>query len=354
MSHLTRRGFLRSGGLAAAALGLRPRQGRAASSGASVLTRYSVQSPQGKKMLAILADAVTKMRARAESDPRSWVFQWYTHLVAGPGSTAEEFDQNKQDELRRVFANGRGPDRKLAEAMWNTCEPHVNADMGDFFLPWHRMYVLHFEQIVRALTGAAQFTLPYWDYNDPGQRSLPVEFRRPGDPVWGPLFFGHRWPRINAGKPIDEPPTAGPVTLNAMKAAFYKDVDAGGETIILGFCSTVQSDPHKQVHWSYATVPNIAAAGVSPGPNIISASFMAVITLSPGQHTVELKVGSGDGSSRRFRVYARDMSLLLFWVSGRGGPNSLPRSERVKSFPKFHQPAGVFPRRVVSSPSHPA
>lgn len=54
------------------------------------------------------------------------------------------------------------------------------------------------------------------------------------------------------------------------------------------------------------------ASGAEGGPSIVSVSFMAVVTLSPGQHTVELKVGSEDGSSRRFQVYTRDMSLLLF------------------------------------------
>ena len=32
----------------------------------------------------------------------------------------------------------------------------------------------------------------------------------------------------------------------------------------------------------------------------------------PGWVLHQLKVGSGDGSSRRFIVYTRDMSLLLF------------------------------------------
>jgi tyrosinase len=246
MSHLTRRQFLRTGGLAAAALGLRPWPVTTASARAVVLTRYSIQSGPGKEMLAILAGAVTKMRAAAEGDPRSWVFQWYTHLVKG---SDENLDANKQNELDRIYQDATDSNRKIAEAMWNTCEPHMNDTMGDFFLPWHRMYLFYFEQIVRAVTGEAHFTLPYWDYTDPGQRSLPVEFRRPRDPVWGPLFFGHRWPRINAGKPIDEPPTAGPVTLTALKMGLYRDCATEGG-VVAGFCSSVMSDPHRLVHLS--------------------------------------------------------------------------------------------------------
>ena len=241
MSHLTRREFLRSGGFAAAALCLRPWPGQAALANAAIVTRYSVQSSEGKEMLAILADAVTKMRALPEGKPHSWVFQWYTHLVKGSNFTLE---QNKKRELERIYKGASGAERDAAEAMWNTCEPHTDELRSDYFLPWHRMYLFFFEQIVRTQTGATQFTLPYWDYYDPAQRALPAEFRKPDDPVWGPLYSADRWPRINQGKPVDEPPTAGPITLNAMKATTYKN----GE--VSGFCSSVQSDPHRQVHFS--------------------------------------------------------------------------------------------------------
>ncbi|HEV2706266.1 MAG TPA: tyrosinase family protein [Pyrinomonadaceae bacterium] len=192
-------------------------------------------------MLAILADAVTKMRALPEGKPHSWVFQWYTHLVKGSNFTLE---QNKRKEITRIYKGACNVDRAAAEAMWNTCEPHADDQRGDYFLPWHRMYLFFFEQIVRAQSGVERFTLPYWDYYDPAQRSLPAEFRKPDDPVWGALYSAERWPRINQGKPIDEPPSAGPISLTAMQATTYKDGEASG------FCSSVQSDPHRQVHFS--------------------------------------------------------------------------------------------------------
>src|SRR3954452_22855077 len=46
--------------------------------------RYDARSTQGQAMLKLYAQAVGKMKATAEGDPRGWVFQWYTHWVPGP------------------------------------------------------------------------------------------------------------------------------------------------------------------------------------------------------------------------------------------------------------------------------
>ncbi|XP_033955403.1 tyrosinase-like [Pseudochaenichthys georgianus] len=34
------------------------------------------------------------------------------------------------------------------------------------FLPWHRVYLLHWEHEIRKLTGDMSFTIPYWDWRD--------------------------------------------------------------------------------------------------------------------------------------------------------------------------------------------
>ena len=57
--------------------------------------------------------------------------------------------------------------------------PHGNW----FFLPWHRAYLLYFEQICRELTGEQGFALPYWNWTC--QREIPAPFL--GD-ASNPLF----------------------------------------------------------------------------------------------------------------------------------------------------------------------
>jgi hypothetical protein len=42
---------------------------------------------------------------------------------------------------------------------------------NDRFLPWHRLQLLHLEQIIAGLTGHAAFAMPYWDWQE--DRTLP-------------------------------------------------------------------------------------------------------------------------------------------------------------------------------------
>jgi len=81
-----------------------------------------------------------------------------------------------------------------------------------FFLPWHRLYLYCFEEIVRShlpADVAEEWALPYWNYSDvAGRRVLPPAFRTPDwpDGPENPLFTPARatWPLdINAGDPLD-------------------------------------------------------------------------------------------------------------------------------------------------------
>jgi hypothetical protein len=59
---------------------------------------------------------------------------------------------------------------------WNQCEH------GSFyFLSWHRMYLYFFDRILRAASGDPSLVLPYWDWTNPMQRTLPVPFRQPAN-----------------------------------------------------------------------------------------------------------------------------------------------------------------------------
>ena len=63
-----------------------------------------------------------------------------------------------------------------------------------WFLPWHRMYLYFFERIMRAAVGD-DFALPYWDWTDPNQSSLPAAFRDSSSP----LFDSNRLEGVNSG-----------------------------------------------------------------------------------------------------------------------------------------------------------
>jgi tyrosinase len=140
------------------------------------------------------AKAVGEMSSRPATDPTSWRFQAGVH---GYSRSADPF-----------LSAGPVPKKSVTDAFWSQCQHGTW-----FFLPWHRMYLGLFEQIVRAavvkLGGPSNWTLPYWNYSDaknPAAKTIPPAFREPklpdGSP--NPLFtIGGvnipRAPGVNSG-----------------------------------------------------------------------------------------------------------------------------------------------------------
>ena len=191
MAELSRRHLVVSG-LAGAGASLLPVAINEAN--AATFTRYNLASANGQVMLKKYAQAVKLMMALPPSNPLSWTFQWYTHAV--PSNTT------KAAQISSIFGPNPSPNKTLATAMWNTCQAHFNQADEPYFLPWHRMYVCYFEDIIRTVLKDPKFTLPYWNYTSPAGYPVPKEFRMQNDPLWGPLFRPNRNPTSNAGQPI--------------------------------------------------------------------------------------------------------------------------------------------------------
>ncbi len=201
------------------------------------LVRHDARSPEGQAMLEIYAQAVNQMKtAIAEGDPLGWVFQWYTHAVRN--------DRTKAGEIARIYPTA-SPDRDLANDMWNTCRAHFGPPEDDF-LPWHRMYVFFFEQIIRQVSGNDEFTLPYWDYSvaDPALHGvIPPEFRQDGDPTFGSLFVGKRNSGVNAGQAIDQGEPGNPLSTSALGECGYSQ-----QGVIPGFNRRLDFGLHGNIH----------------------------------------------------------------------------------------------------------
>jgi tyrosinase len=232
MIHVSRRSFLAGAAAIPFATWM---EGHAAT--ATPLIRYDARSPSGQAMLKIYADAVAKMKAIPPDDPRSWTFQWYTHWVNGVTT--------KDDEVMRIFPSP-GPARNLAEEMWSTCQAHGDGEDENMFLPWHRMFVLYFESIIRNVSGVESFTLPYWNYsvNDPAIRGvIPPEFTKAGDPVYGSLYVAGRNPGVNNGQPIQAGQPGDPLSTSALGECPYE-----GTSTDPGFCAQLDNGLHGAVH----------------------------------------------------------------------------------------------------------
>ncbi len=208
----------------------------------SPLIRYNVLSTQGQAMLKIYADGVAKMKALPASDPRSWTFQWYIHAVRD--------DRTKTTELSRIYPVP-GLEKTLASTVWQTCQAHFNHANEPFFLPWHRMYLLRFERIIRKLTNQPTFTLPYWNYSATGSAHgiLPAAFRV----STSSLFVQNRNASVNAGQPID---AASPKALatTALLECSYNPQGAAQ-----GFCHALDSGLHGNVHVLIGDSKNMGA-----------------------------------------------------------------------------------------------
>jgi tyrosinase len=227
MASLDRRTFLKVVGAIPFAVWME----REALAQTGTLVRYNVLSTEGQAMLKIYADGVSRMKALFESDPLSWTFQWYIHAVRG--------DRTKTTELNRIYPVP-GPERVLASTVWSTCQAHFNSANRPFFLPWHRMYLLRFERIIRKLTNQPTFTLPYWNYSASGSTHgiLPAAFRVSSSP----LFVSNRNSSVNAGIPIDAS-SPGALSTTALSQCSYYPQGA-----VSGFCQALDSGLHGNVH----------------------------------------------------------------------------------------------------------
>jgi tyrosinase len=109
------------------------------------------------------------------SVPTGWRYQAAIHGLQGPDGRADTSDP-----------------------LWSTCQ-HGSW----FFLPWHRMYLAAFEQIVQHHLGDGAWSLPYWysiDPDRPRRAILPAAFRE--DRPDNNLFTTERSRRANRGRPF--------------------------------------------------------------------------------------------------------------------------------------------------------
>ncbi len=117
------------------------------------------------------ARGIAEMQTRPIVDPTSWRYQAAIHAYDRASDPLQERGESM-------------PSAAEQRKFWNQCQ-HASW----FFLPWHRMYLGYFEQIVQAaitrLGGPDDWALPYWNYSDtnnPNARKLPLAFTLPTMP----------------------------------------------------------------------------------------------------------------------------------------------------------------------------
>ena len=149
--------------------------------------RKNANSAEAQSDIEAMEKAMEIMKSKDCSDPTSWYYQAAIHWVP------QEIDSNKLCESYTDWT-----ELKMA---WDECT-HSNSGAEEInFLIWHRMYIWHFEKIVRKTSGKEDFALPYWGYTNynNADKIMPAEWRNTGSS----LYEDARVKSLNSGKPIE-------------------------------------------------------------------------------------------------------------------------------------------------------
>jgi hypothetical protein len=130
--------------------------------------------------------ALKIMKEKSCEDPTSWYYQAAIHWVP------TRVPNNKLCESYTDWT-----ELKIA---WDECTHSHSAAEEINFLIWHRMYIWHFEKIVRKISGDETFALPYWGYTnyDDLDKTMPSMWRDSSSS----LFESARLDSLNMGYPI--------------------------------------------------------------------------------------------------------------------------------------------------------
>ena len=191
--------------------------------------------------IASLRHGFQVMMSRPASDPTSYGFQANIHGTFDTATTPQEIQS------------------------WNNCEHGTY-----YFLSWHRMYLYFFDRILRAASGDSSLVLPYWNWTDPAQRTLPVAFRDPAS-ASNPLYLAPpaRPAELDAGTASLGP---GIVDFSAAFADMAFDSPSGSGASFGGQVASPmhQTGPHSAIEQQPHDVIHVALGGLMRNPNTAS------------------------------------------------------------------------------------
>lgn len=139
--------------------------------------RKEIHSEEAKKDVEALNKALEIMRKRDCSDPTSWYYQGAMHWIP------DTIKDNQHCSFYHTYL-----DKKEG---WDNCTHTPSGQEEIHFLVWHRLYIYHFEKIVRKVSGYKEFALPYWGYTEDNRdlKVLQSEFRNPKSYLYEPCRF---------------------------------------------------------------------------------------------------------------------------------------------------------------------
>ncbi len=220
---------------------------------ATTYVRKNASTKAAQADLQALSTALDKMRQMGCEQPFSWYSQGATHSIP------ERVENNR---LCPMYT-----DRSDLLWSWNTCT-HIDGSEIHFLI-WHRMFILHFEEIVRELSGKKDFALPYWDYTDTRYRVMPESLAEEGNP----LYAEARLPLLNDEGRIEAfmDPKLDTTNLfeNSVFRVFNSNIDAaphGAMHVYIGggYAGQHMYNPIFQNSQRYGLMQAVESAGFDP------------------------------------------------------------------------------------------
>lgn len=184
--------------------------------------RYNVNKPEGQKALQAMKKALDSMRKMDCSTVTSLYYQGAMHWIPDTVYNGNPYCASYTSKA----------DLKTA---WDNCTHIPGIEIN--FLSWHRLYIWHFEKIVRQLSGYQEFALPYWGYTDTvnveANRILNEMMRMAGSS----LYEKSRYDSLNNGYPI-----SGDILAALDLDPLFKKKD------IYIFTKNIDAAPHGAMH----------------------------------------------------------------------------------------------------------
>ncbi|XP_074070856.1 tyrosinase [Macrotis lagotis] len=119
------------------------------------------------------------------------------------------------------------------------------------FLPWHRFFLLLWEQEIQKLTGDVNFTIPYWDWRDAEECTICTDDymggRHPTNPnILSPASFFSSW-QVRSNKLIVSYFKKNPNRSQSPKHQYYHELH-GFANPLTGIADASQSSMHNALH----------------------------------------------------------------------------------------------------------
>ena len=204
-----------------------------------IFVRKNAHSKDGKSDLDALAIAMDKMQDLPCDNPLSWYYQGAIHWV--PDSIPNNPLCDKYHETSDALTG------------WRACTHFKEGSQAREinFLIWHRLYILHFEKIVRELSGKSDFALPYWDYTNPDYNKLPSEFINQKSS----LFESARVNSLNNGKAISDSIMDNALNIeilfkNTIFDTFNRNMESAPHGTMHNYIGGYFEEPKKRLWWN--------------------------------------------------------------------------------------------------------